>query len=223
MFQILVVEDDAELNRTVCAYLNQNGYKATGCLNASDAYDAMYAVMYDLIISDIMMPEIDGFDFAKTVRGLNSEIPILFMSARDDIMSKEKGFRIGIDDYMVKPIDLDELLLRVGALLRRAKIAHSKQLRVGSLLMDADEHTAYLDGQEVPLTVREFNLLFKLLSYPKKTFTRLQLMDEFWGTDSHSGPRTVDVYITKLREKFAACDDFQIVTVHGLGYKAVFK
>lgn len=223
MFQILVVEDDMELNHTVCTYLNQNGYQATGCLNASDAYDAMYSTMFDLIISDIMMPGIDGFDFAKTVRGLNAEIPILFMSAKDDIMSKQKGFRIGIDDYMVKPVDLDELLLRVGALLRRAKIARSKCLTVGRLVMDADEHTAYLDGQEVPLTVREFNLLFKLLSYPKKTFTRLQLMDEFWGADSHSGPRTVDVYITKLREKFAGCDDFQIVTVHGLGYKAVLK
>ena len=117
MFQILVVEDDAELNRTVCAYLNQNGYKATGCLNASDAYDAMYAVMYDLIISDIMMPEIDGFDFAKTVRGLNSEIPILFMTARDDMTAKQRGYRIGIDDYVVKPFDPDELLLRVGDLL----------------------------------------------------------------------------------------------------------
>lgn len=223
MFQILVVEDDVELNRTVCTYLNQNGYKTTGCMNVSDAYDAMYSTMFDLIISDIMMPDIDGFAFAQTVRQLNVEIPILFMSAKDDIMSKQKGFRIGIDDYMVKPVDLDELVLRVGALLRRAKIAHSKRLTVGKLVMDADEHTAYLDGQEIPLTVREFNLLFKLLSYPKKTFTRLQLMDEFWGTDSHSGPRTVDVYITKLRDKFAGCDDFQIVTVHGLGYKAVIK
>ena len=224
MFQILVVEDDRELNKTVCSYLDQNGYQATGCLDANAAYDAMYGgSLFDLIISDIMMPGIDGFEFAKTVRELNQEIPILFMTARDDFASKQKGFRAGIDDYMVKPIDLDELLLRVEALLRRAKIATSKKLTVGSLTLDAEEHTAYFHDEEIPLTVREFNLIYKLLSYPKKTFTRSQLMDEFWEGDSSSGPRTVDVYITKLRSKFAECHDFEIVTVHGLGYKAVLK
>ena len=223
MFHILVVGDDRELNRTVCAFLNQNGYNATGCVNADAAYDAMYEKIYDLIISDIMMPGIDGFEFAKTVRTLNEEIPILFMSARDDFASKQRGFRAGIDDYMVKPVELDELLLRIGALLRRAKIAASRRLTVGSFRMDADERTAYLNDEEIPLTNREFSLLYKLLSYPKKTFTRTQLMDEFWDADTSSGPRTVDVYITKLRSKLSECSDFEIVTVHGLGYKAVLK
>lgn len=224
MFQVLVVEDDQELNRTVCAYLNQNGYQALGCLNANEAYDAMYGgTLFDLIISDIMMPGVDGFAFARTVRELNQEIPILFMTARDDFASKQRGFQAGIDDYMVKPIDLDELLLRMEALLRRARIASSKKLTVGGLTLDAEEHTAYLNGEEIPLTVREFNLIYKLLSYPKKTFTRSQLMDEFWDSTSTSGPRTVDVYMVKLREKFADCADFEIVTVHGLGYKAVLK
>lgn len=224
MFQVLVVEDDQELNRTVCAYLNQNGYQALGCLNANEAYDAMYGgTLFDLMISDIMMPGVDGFAFARTVRELNQEIPILFMTARDDFASKQRGFQAGIDDYMVKPIDLDELLLRMEALLRRARIASSKKLTVGGLTLDAEEHTAYLNGEEIPLTVREFNLIYKLLSYPKKTFTRSQLMDEFWDSASTSGPRTVDVYMVKLREKFADCDDFEIVTVHGLGYKAVLK
>ncbi len=223
MFKILLVEDDKELNRTVCSYLNQNGYETTGCLNADSAYNAMYETIFDLIISDIMMPGTDGFEFAKTVRELNNDIPILFMTARDDFTSKQRGFNIGIDDYMVKPIDLDELLLRIGALLRRAKIASSKRLAIGSFTMDAEEHTAYLNDEEITLTTREFNILYKLLSYPKKTFTRFQLMDEFWDADSGSGPRTVDVYMTKLRNKLSDCTDFEIVTVHGLGYKAVIK
>lgn len=224
MFKLLVVEDDRELNKTVCSYLNQNGYEAVGCLSATEAYDVMYGgTLVDLIISDIMMPETDGFEFAGTVRELNTDIPILFLTARDDFASKQRGFHAGVDDYMVKPADLDELLLRVEALLRRAKIAHSRRLEVGSLVLDADERTAYVNGEEVPLTVREFNLIYKLLSYPRKTFTRSQLMDEFWDGDSSSGPRTVDVYMTKLRSKFADCGDFEIVTVHGLGYKAVLK
>ena len=223
MFKILIVEDDRELNKTVCSFLNHSGYEAVGCLSASDAYDAMYDNLFDLIVSDIMMPEIDGFEFAKNVRELSEDIPILFMTARDDIASKQRGFRIGVDDYMVKPIDLDELFLRIGALLRRAKIASSKKLEVGSFTMDADEHTAYLDGEEIPMTNREFSILYKLLSYPKKTFTRTQLMDEFWGADTETAPRAVDVYMTKLRSKLAECDAFEIVTVHGLGYKAVIK
>jgi DNA-binding response OmpR family regulator len=224
MFKLLIVEDDRELNRTVCSYLNQNGYETTGCLSADEAYDAMYGgTMFDLIISDIMMPGVDGFEFAQTIREQNQEIPILFMTARDDFPAKQRGFKVGIDDYMTKPIDLDELLLRIGALLRRAKIVSSKKLEIGSLTMDADEHTVYVNDDEINLTVREFNLLYKLLSYPKKTFTRSQLMDEFWDGDSSSGLRTVDVYMTKLRNKFAGCKDFEIVTVHGLGYKAVTK
>lgn len=223
MFKILVVEDDRELNRSVCCFLNGNGYIATGCLGAEEAYDELYKTTYDLIVSDIMMPKIDGFEFVKTVRSLNSEIPILFMTARDDFASKQRGFRIGVDDYMVKPIDLDELFLRIGALLRRAKIASSRRLEVGAFVMDADERSTTLNGEEIALTTREFDLLYKLLSYPKKTFTRTQLMDEFWDIDTQTGTRTVDVYMTKLRQKLSACTDFEIVTVHGLGYKAVLK
>lgn len=223
MFKILIVEDDRELNRTVCSYLVQHGYNAVGCLEVKEAYNAMYGNIFDLIISDIMMPEIDGFEFAKTVRELNQDIPILFMTARDDFTAKQRGFSAGIDDYMVKPIELDELVLRIGALLRRAKIVANKKLTVGSFLMDVEEHMAYLNKQEVPLTTREFDLLYKMLSYPKKTFTRSQLMDEFWDVDTNSGSRTVDVYITKLRDKLSECHDFEIVTVRGLGYKAVLK
>ena len=223
MLKILVVEDDKELNKTVCTFLNRNGYDATGCLSANEAYDAMYENMFDLIISDIMMPKIDGFEFAETVRSLSNEIPILFMTARDDFASKQRGFRVGIDDYMVKPVNFDEMLLRIGALLRRYKISTSHRLEIGDFSMDLDEHTATLNGEEISLTMREFSLLYKLLSYPKRTFTRQQLMDEFWDVGTSSGPRTVDVYMTKLRAKLADCQDFEIQTVHGLGYKAVLK
>ena len=223
MFKILVVEDDRELNKTVCSFLNLSGYEATGCLNANDAYDALFENVFDLIVSDIMMSEIDGFEFARNVRETNDNIPILFMTARDDIASKQRGFTIGVDDYMVKPIDLDELFLRIGALLRRAKIASSRKLEIGSFIMDADEHTAYLNNEEIPMTNREFSILYKLLSYPKKTFTRTQLMDEFWDAGTETAPRAVDVYMTKLRSKISECDDFEIKTVHGLGYKAVIK
>lgn len=223
MFKILVVEDDRDLNRTVCTFLNGSGYEAAGCLDANEAYNAMYENTFDLIVSDIMMPGIDGFEFAKTVRGLDENIPIIFVTARDDFSSKQRGYRVGIDDYMVKPIDLDELFLRIGALLRRAKIASSHRLEIGSLILDADERSATVDGENIPLTYREFNILYKLLSYPKKAFTRTQLMDEFWDADSNTAPRAVDVYMTKLRDKFSDCKDFEIVTVHGLGYKAVIK
>ena len=223
MFKILVVEDEKNLNHSVCAFLNGSGYEAIGCLDAQSAYDEMYKTTFDLIVSDIMMPNIDGFEFAKTVRALNNEIPILFISARDDLASKQRGFRIGIDDYMIKPIDLDELFLRIGALLRRAKIASSRRLEIGDLVMDTDERSATLKGKEISLTAREFDLHYKLLSYPKKTFTRTQLMDEFWDIDTQTGTRTVDVYMTKLRAKLAECDSFEIQTVHGLGYKAVIR
>jgi len=223
MINILVVEDDAKLNQIVCTYLNDCGYTAKGCLSAHDAYGTMYNAMFDLIISDIMMPDIDGYEFAESVRNINKTIPILFMTARDDITSKQKGFRAGIDDYMVKPIDLDELILRTTALLRRANIMQNKALTVGNLTLDAEAMTATITGEEIPITVREFNILFKLLSYPKKTFSRSQLMDEFWGVDSDASLRAVDVYINKLRDKFSECDGFKIVTVHGLGYKAVLS
>ncbi len=223
MLKILVVEDDKDLNKTMCSFLSQNGYEVQGCLLANDAYNAMYNNLFDLIISDIMMPEIDGFEFAQTVRKINDSVPIIFVTARDDFSAKQKGFDAGIDDFMVKPVDLQELLLRISALLRRANIAQSKKITLGEFTMDADDRSAWNGEEEINLTAREFNLLYKLLSYPKKTFTRVQLMDEFWDADSNATPRAVDVYITKLRDKLSSCKDFELVTVHGLGYKAVLK
>lgn len=223
MINILVVEDDIELNRIVCTYLNDSGFQAKGCLHVNDAYDEMYNNLYELIISDIMMPQIDGFEFARTVRQINRTIPILFMSAKDDLPSKQKGFMLGIDDYMVKPIALEELLLRVRALLRRANIELERKLAIGNLLLDADAMSASIDGEEIAVTTREFNIIYKLLSYPQKTFSRAQLMDEFWGIDTDTSLRAVDVYVTKLRDKFSGCNGFEIVTVRGIGYKAVLS
>ena len=223
MIHILVVEDDVKLNQIVCTYLNDSGFQTMGCFNAKEAYDELYNSMYELIISDIMMPEIDGFEFARTVRQVNKTIPILFMSAKDDLPSKQKGFQLGIDDYMVKPVELDELLLRVRALLRRANIEMERKITVGNLVLDADAMSAEIDGEEIALTTREFQIIYKLLSYPKKTFSRGQLMDEFWGIESETSLRAVDVYVTKLRDKLSACDGFKIVTVRGLGYKAVLQ
>ncbi len=223
MAKILIVEDDVEINRTFCAYLSACGHDVCGCLNANEAYDILYENTVELIITDIMMPGADGFEFAKAVRDFAPEMPIIFVTARDDFMSKKIGYGVGADDYMVKPVDLEELNLRIGALLRRAKIVNSRKLEIGSLVLDSEERTVLYKGEEISLTVREFNIIFKLLSYPKKTFTRSQLMDEFWNFDTTSSTRTVDVYMTKLRDKFSNCDEFEIVTVHGLGYKAVVK
>ena len=221
MIHILVVDDDKNLNQTVCTYLNDCGFQTKGVLSANEAYDEMYNNLYDLIISDIMMPGTDGFEFAGTVRQVNRHIPILFMSAKDDLSSKKKGFLLGIDDYMVKPVDLAELEMRVRALLRRANIEMERKLTAGNLELDADGVTAKVDGKEIPVTTREFNILYKLLSYPNKTFTRAQLMDEFWEIDSDTSLRAVDVYVTRIRDKFSGCDGFEIRTVRGLGYKAV--
>lgn len=170
MINILVVEDDAKLNRMVCIYLNDSGFSAKGCLNAKEAYEEMYHHLYEVIVSDIMMPEIDGFEFARTVRAVNKTIPILFMSAKDDLPSKQKGFQLGIDDYMVKPIELDELILRIRALLRRANIELERKITAGNLELDADGMCAEIAGQEINLTTREFHIIYKLLSYPKKHF-----------------------------------------------------
>lgn len=223
MVKILVIDDDKSLNALVCSYLSDNGYSYRACFNGREALAAFEEDEIDLIISDIMMPEMDGFAFATKVRESNRQIPILFMTALDDKPSKQLGYKIGIDDYVVKPFDCDLLMLRVGALLRRANIERSRELVAGNLRMNMDEHTAYAGGEELPLTVREFDLLFKLLSFPKRTFTRAQLMDEFWDYDSSATSRTVDVYMAKLREKTSVCTGFEIVTVHGLGYKAVLK
>ena len=221
MITVMVVEDDEKLNYIVSAKLEEQGYHVRHCSNPIEAFDVMEQEKVDLIVSDIMMPEMDGFEFAAEVRRFDKQIPILYMTAKSDIASKKRGFALGIDDYMVKPIDLSELIMRVEALLRRANIAASRELTVGELVLKEDETTASYQGEELPLTLREFQILFKMLSYPKKTFTRAQLMDEFWGFDSESGPRTVDVTITKLRDKIFRCKEVEIVTVRGLGYKAV--
>ena len=221
MFKILVAEDDAELRQLFCRVLTRHGFQPIGAADGVEALQVLERDYIDLIVSDIMMPQMDGFEFAQKIREVNKHIPILFMSAKDDLPSKQKGFRLGIDDYMVKPVELAELEMRVRALLRRANIEMEHKLTVGNLVLDADAVTAEVDGEEIPVAAREFNILYKLLSYPKKTFTRAQLMDEFWGLESETSLRAVDVYITKLRDKFSGCDGFEIKTVRGIGYKAV--
>ncbi len=221
MISVLVVEDDISFNRVVCSYLDNNGYAAVGCLSAADAFSELEKMNFDIIISDIMMKNIDGFQFAEQVRSFNKDIPIIFLTARDDMQSKEKGYKLKIDDYIVKPVEMKELVFKVEAVLRRANIANKKKIVVGDLVLDSEETAAYVKGEDIGLSVKEFNILFKLLSYPKRTFTRTQLMNDFWGFESESAPRTVDVCITKLRGKLSVCTDVEIVTVHGLGYKAV--
>lgn len=221
MIKILVVEDDKNLNGAVCKHLDMNGYQAVSSLGAVQALNFLEAEKFDLIISDIMMPVMDGFEFAQKVRTIDKNIPVLFITARSDFASKEKGYGIGIDDYMTKPIDLNELLLHIKALLRRAKIASDKKLIVGNLILDEDGVSAEVGGEQIALTLREFQIIYKLLSYPKKAFTRGQLLDEFGGFDSESGLRSVDVHITNLRRKLSKADGFEIVAVRGLGYKAV--
>ncbi|MBE6801016.1 MAG: response regulator transcription factor [Ruminococcaceae bacterium] len=221
MVCILLVEDDIQFNRIVCSYLTDSGYNVIGCHSAAEALEQMEKMSFDMIISDIMMKDVNGFEFAEQVRVTNKDIPFLFLTARDDLQSKEKGYRMGIDDYIVKPVEMKELVFRIEAILRRARIANKKKIVVGDLELDSVENAAYYNGVNLGLSVKEFNILFKFLSYPKRTFTRTQLMNEFWGYDSESAPRTVDVCITKLRSKISECKDIEIVTVHGLGYKAV--
>lgn len=223
MLRILILEDDAALCKLVGSFLSESGFETAQCRNGVEALQLMEGQSFDLIVSDIMMPEMDGFAFAEAVRVLDKKIPILFMTARDDMVAKQRGYDIGIDDYMVKPIDTNELLMRIRALLRRANIESQKRITVGNFMMDREEHTSYLNGEELSLTVREFDILYKMLSFPKRTFSRSQLMELFWDYDSSATSRTVDVYMAKLREKTAACDGFEIVTVHGLGYKAVLQ
>lgn len=221
MVKILVVEDDKNLNKSICLFLAQKGFETQECYNGEEALDLLYKTSFDLVISDIMMPKVDGYKLLENVRQLDKNIPFIFMTAKEDFPSKQKGFNAGVDDYLVKPVDLQELFLRVNALLRRANINVEKKLVVGSFSMDVEEHMAYIGDEPVNFTTREFDIVFKFLSYPKKTFSRSQLMNEFWNPDNFTGTRTVDVYITKIREKLANCKDFEIVTVHGLGYKAV--
>ena len=223
MIRIIIAEDDYALCSLVQTYLCASGYEVAACRDGAEALEKIAGEKFDMLITDIMMPNMDGFELAREVRSFDENIPIIFMTARDDKISKQLGYKTGIDDYITKPFDIDELVMRVQAILRRVNINAQKTLTAGNLTMDTEEHTAYVDGKELPLTVREFDILFKLLSSPKKTFTRSQLMNDLWDYDSSATSRTVDVTMAKLREKTAVCDGFEIVTMRGLGYKAVLK
>ena len=223
MFKILVVEDEKDLNRFVSLYLKNVGFFVVSAENGVKALDEMERNKFDLILTDIMMPEMNGFEFSEIVRTSDKNIPIIFMTARDDKESKMLGYNIGIDEYVTKPFDMDILMMKIKAILKRVKIENEKEITIGNLYMNIEERSATINGEEIALTVREFDILFKLLSYPKKTFTRSSLMSEFWDFDSSATSRTVDVYMAKLREKTSSCTGFEIVTVHGLGYKVVLK
>ena len=221
--KILVVDDDRQIVDSIAIFLKGEGYGVYKAYDGIEALETLGEREIHLMILDIMMPRMDGYEFTRVLREGGSTLPILMVTAKETPADKHKGFIIGTDDYMTKPVDEEEMVLRIAALLRRSKIASSRRLEVGNFVMDADERSATLNGEEISLTAREFDLLYKLLSYPKKTFTRTQLMDEFWDVDTQTSTRTVDVYMTKLRAKLAECDSFEIQTVHGLGYKAVIK
>ncbi len=223
MFNIMVVEDDAQMRRLLCTVLTKNGYNALGAENGAEALDILDREIVDLIISDLMMPELDGYELTKQLREANYNMPILIITAREDFESKQKGFSLGTDDYMVKPIDVNEMVLRVGALLRRAKIANEHRITCGNTELDYDSLSVSNEDKTAVLPQKEFYLLYKLISYPDRIFTRQQLMDEIWGMESESDARTVDVHINRLRERFKDNADFEIITVRGLGYKVVRK
>jgi len=223
MLHILLAEDDKDLNSLVSSYLKDSGYKITSVFNGLDALNEFGNNSFDLILSDIMMPLCDGYELARQVRQLDNQIPILFMSARDDKPSKQLGYKVGIDDYITKPFDFDELVLKINAIARRLKMDSKNIIEIGNFKIIKDEHIAYINDQELNLTVREFDILYGMLSNPKKTFTRGKLMEDYWDFDSSATSRTVDVYMAKLRDKTKDCDGFEIQTVHGLGYKVVLK
>ena len=221
--RILIVDDEADIRRILRILLEKADYEV---IEAHDGLSAVECVKndrsIDLCIMDVMMPNMTGIEATAIIRGF-SPVPVLFLTAKSLAQDKAMAYSNGGDDYVVKPFDLDELTLKVTALLRRAKINAEQKIELANFTMNLEERSAYINGEELPLTAREFNLLFKLLSYPKKTFTRSALMDEFWDYDSSATSRTVDVYMAKIREKTSACTGFEIVTVHGLGYKAVLK
>ena len=221
MFNIMIVEDDVNQRKLMATVLEQYGYNVIQATDGIDGLDQLDKKHIDLIILDIMMPRMDGFEFTETLRQSGCSIPILMVTAKTSPVDKRKGFIIGTDDYMTKPVDEEEMVLRVGALLRRAKIASEKKLTVGSTVLYYDSFTVECGGVTHEHPQKEFLLLFKLLSYPGKIFTRRQLMDEIWDMESESDERTVDVHVSRLRDKYRSCPDFEIVTVRGLGYKAV--
>ncbi len=221
MFDILVAEDDFKLNRIYCSALQDADFHTFAAYNGEEAMELVAEHPMDLVISDIMMPGIDGYTLTKHLRNEFPEMPILMISAKEAYQDKRDGFLAGIDDYMVKPVDLNEMLLRVQALLRRAKIVTDRKLTVGNTVLRYDSYSAEFDGKTVEIPQKEFLVLYKLMSYPGRTFTRRQLMDEFWGYESDSEERTVDVHINRLRERLRDCRDLRIDTVRGLGYRGV--
>ena len=223
MFNIMIVEDDQNQRKLMATVLEQYGYNVIQAVDGIDALDVLDKKHIDLIILDIMMPRMDGFEFTETLRQSGCNLPILMVTAKQSPVDKRKGFIIGTDDYMTKPVDEEEMVLRVGALLRRSKIVSEKKLTVGSTTLYYDSLSVVCGNERHEHPQKEFLLLFKLLSYPGKIFTRRQLMDEIWDMESESDERTVDVHISRLRDKYRGCPDFEIVTVRGLGYKAVYQ
>lgn len=223
MFTILVVEDNADMRELFCTVLSDSGYRCLPAANGNSALELMEKKYVDLVVADIMMPVMDGYGLTRALREARQDLPILIVTAKDQFDDLQRAFRLGADDYMVKPINVRELVLRVEALLRRARISSEKRIVVGSTVLNYDALTVTLNGDEMALPQKEFFLLYKLLSYPNKIFTRSQLMDEIWGMFSETDERTVNTHINRLRERFSQCDDFEIVTVRGLGYKAVKK
>lgn len=219
MFKILIAEDDNELRQLFTHVLIKNGYSVVGVANGQKALDAMETSYYDLLISDIMMPVMDGYELVKAIRASGSNIPVLMITAREAFDDMREGFVSGTDDYMIKPTNVNELLLRVSALLRRAQIINERRLVVGDTLMECDSLTVTTNGQSMILPQKEFMLLYKMASYPGRIFTRQQLMDDIWGYESETTTHTVDVHIGRLRERFKDNTDFRIVTMRGLGYK----
>ncbi len=223
MFQILVVEDDKELRELFCTVLSDNGYTAIPATDGMNAFDIMENTFVDLVISDVMMPLMDGFEMTRVIRRNGYTMPILLITAKEDASDKREGFLAGTDDYMVKPIDVNEMVWRVEALLRRSQIVSQKKVQVGTSELNCDTLTVHTKESVTELPQKEFFLLFKLVSALGRIFTRRQIMDEIWGPESDADSHTLDVHISRLREKFKSNPDFEIVTVRGLGYKAVAK
>ncbi|MDO4284235.1 MAG: response regulator transcription factor [Eubacteriales bacterium] len=221
MFTILVVEDDVELRGLFCAVLSENGYHPLESGDGEEALRMMEHSYVDLIISDIMLPRMDGYELTRAIRRSNMTVPILMVTARDAMVYMRDGFQAGADDYMIKPVDVNEMLWRIRALLRRSQAAHDQRITIGSTTLLCDSYTVVSGQTQTALPPKEFNLLYKLLSAPNRTFTRLQLMDEVWGMESDADPHTLEVHIGRLRERFKTNGDFEIITVRGLGYKAV--
>jgi DNA-binding response OmpR family regulator len=221
MNRILIVEDDENLSLLYQSALKNERFEVFRAMNGVDALNILDKQFIDLIISDIMMPDMDGYELAESLREAGYELPILFITAKDSFEDKKHGFTIGVDDYMVKPIDVNEMILRVDALLRRAQIVHTKELVVGKTRLDQETYQIKTTDQTETLPQKEFLLLYKLLAYPNKIFTRQQLMDEIWGLDSNTDERTIDVHIKRLRTRLEKNSDFSIETIRGLGYKAV--